>query len=220
MSPCSVRTFVSESSRAHVSPWSYLVPWPQPFSLFPQICVRLCFGDRLKYKMDIERPSRLRGLRGGSEGSRRLFGIWTSPSPLVQVARSSGRRKDRKTAGIPSGSESLGWRAAKPELQRVRLSRPGKGSWWGGSGRMPGWRQPPRPQLPRPLLPTRKPKELGTGGGSLVPYLDPAYPGATWPHAPARYLVPQEVLRLQGGSADSKTKTGGTQLRNDTTQRI
>lgn len=53
-----------------------------------------------------------------------------------------------------------------------------------------------------------------------LPYLDLAYPGATWPHAPACYLIPQEVLRLQGGSSDSKTKTGGTQLRNDTTQRI
>ncbi|XP_070328898.1 homeobox protein aristaless-like 4 [Odocoileus virginianus] len=38
--------------------------------------------------------------------------------PPCSVAQSSGRRKNRKTAGIPSGSEGLGWRAAKPELQR------------------------------------------------------------------------------------------------------
>lgn len=140
-----------ESSWAHFS-GDVPLSWPQPVSLFPQLCARLCLGGNLKYEMEIHWSWQLqRGERGWSLAC--LFGV--QATPLISGSGCPKRQegKERENCSERSGRRRHGMGSRKARIQRCAF--PCKGRRVGGGAPRECWvgENSLHPELQRTALP-------------------------------------------------------------------
>lgn len=194
-----------ESSWAHFS-GDVPLSWPQPVSLFPQLCARLCLGGNLKYEMEIHWSWQLqRGERGWSLAC--LFGV--QATPLISGSGCPKRQegKERENCSERSGRRRHGMGSRKARIQRCAF--PCKGRRVGGSAALQenaGWERTPCTQSFSELR-SHDPKGpwprhcFGWGSESPVMRLDDAC------QAPPGHIPPQlqgspEIAKMTGRPSD------------------
>lgn len=187
-----------ESSWAHFS-GDVPLSWPQPVSLFPQLCARLCLGGNLKYEMEIHWSWQLqRGERGWSLAC--LFGV--QATPLISGSGCPKRQegKERENCSERSGRRRHGMGSRKPGYSGAPfLAKGGELAVARRSKRMLGGRELLAPGASANCAPTT-PKDLGPGtvlGGAVrarsCVWMTPARRHlATYPRS---YRAPQKLLR-------------------------